>query len=57
MVKLTDAQTRYVDFLFLLQPQKLESYPSGGLTVAQFQVLFDELERHRVKEVWTWEDP
>ncbi|KAJ6667105.1 hypothetical protein lerEdw1_017083 [Lerista edwardsae] len=29
---------------------KLESCPPGGLSVAQFQMLFDELDKHRVKE-------
>uniref|UniRef100_A0A8D0B9V1 Two pore channel protein 2 n=1 Tax=Salvator merianae TaxID=96440 RepID=A0A8D0B9V1_SALMN len=28
----------------------LESYPPGGLTAAQFQTLFDELDKHKVKE-------
>nr|XP_020638448.1 two pore calcium channel protein 2 [Pogona vitticeps] len=29
---------------------KLESYPPGGLSAAQFQILFDELDKHKVKE-------
>ncbi|KAJ7344580.1 hypothetical protein JRQ81_000530 [Phrynocephalus forsythii] len=29
---------------------KLESYPPGGLSAAQFQMLFDELDRHKIKE-------
>ncbi|XP_044292528.1 two pore calcium channel protein 2 isoform X2 [Varanus komodoensis] len=29
---------------------KLESYPPGGLSAAQFQTLFDELDKHKVKE-------
>ncbi|XP_062973440.1 two pore channel protein 2 isoform X2 [Elgaria multicarinata webbii] len=29
---------------------KLESSPPGGLSAAQFQILFDELDKHKVKE-------